>query len=564
MRTKGGIFPMITITTGSLTRSWPEPVSLQTIADAFAPDLHLKEDILLGTVNGRLCELSSKVEEDAEVTFLTYQDSAGRQTYQRSVLFCFLKAFYSVVGLKNHPSVRVEFTLGSGLFVRTHADIAITPDLIRQVQEKMESYVQRNTPIVKRRLHKDEAMSLFEKVNMYEKSRLFQFRISSWVSLYSLGNFYDYFYGYMTPSTGLLKYFRLDPWDDGILIQLPTVEEPTKVPALDPSKWLHLYETLKETEEWTARMNVPSIGDLNEIICQGELSRLILIQEALQEKKIASIASVIARDPRIKFILIAGPSSSGKTSFANRLSVQLTAQGMKPHLISADDYFVNQEDTPRLPDGSYDYESLQCVDLNLFNQDMTDLLAGKTIQLPTFNFIKKQREYHGETITLNKGDVLIVEGIHCLNPEMTASLPSESKYRIYISALTALNVDEHNYIPTSDIRLLRRIARDARTRGTDAQGTIAMWPSVRRGEERNIFPWQESAEVMFNSACVYELPMLKLAAEPLLFSIQPDSPHYAEARRLLRFLSYSLPASGYDVPHNSLLREFIGGSCFKV
>lgn len=554
----------ITITCGSLTKTWPAPVSLQTIARTFAPELHLPDEILLGTVNGKLCELSRLVEENASVTFLTYQDPAGRQTYQRSVLFCFLKAFYAVVTLKNHPSVRVEFMLGSGLFVRPKADIPITPELISQVQEKMESYVQKNMPIVKHRLHKDEAMALFEKVNMNEKSSLFQYRISSWVSLYSLGNFYDYFYGYMTPDAGLLKTFRLYPWDDGILIQLPAVSDPITVPPMEPSRWLHLYETLKEAEEWAARMDVPSIGALNSIICRGELSRLILLQEALQEKKIASIASVIARDPRIKFILIAGPSSSGKTSFANRLSVQLTAQGMKPHLISADDYFVNQEDTPRHPDGSYDYESLQCVDLNLFNRDMNDLLDGKTIELPTFNFIKKHREYHGETLRLKDEDVLIIEGIHCLNPEMTASLPTESKYRIYISALTALNVDEHNYIPTSDIRLLRRIARDARTRGTDAQGTIAMWPSVRSGEERNIFPYQESAEVMFNSACVYELPMLKLAAEPLLFSITPDSPHYSEARRLLRFLSYSLPAGFNDVPHNSLLREFIGGSCFKV
>lgn len=555
---------MITITADSVTKTWPGPVSLQAIAEAFADELHMKQDILLGTVNGKLCELTRMVEEDAKVTFLTYQDPAGRQTYQRSVLFCFLKAFYSVVSLKNHPSVRVEFTLGSGLFVHPCADIPITPGVIAQVQKKMESYVQKDMPIVKHRLHKDEAMALFEKVNMNEKSKLFQFRISSWVSLYSLGGFYDYFYGYMTPTAGLLKYFRLDPWEDGILIQLPAVSDPKSVPQLEPSKWLHLYETLREAEEWTARMNVPSIGALNEIICQGNLTRLILTQEALQEKKIASIASVIAEDQRIKFILIAGPSSSGKTSFANRLSVQLTAQGMKPHLISADDYFVNQEDTPRHPDGSFDYESLKCVDLNLFNKDMNDLLAGKTIQLPTFNFIKKHREYHGETLKLSKEDVLIIEGIHCLNPEMTASLPAASKYRIYISALTALNVDEHNYIPTSDIRLLRRIARDARTRGTDAEGTIAMWPSVRSGEEQNIFPWQESADVMFNSACVYELPMLKLAAEPLLFSILPDSPHYAEARRLLRFLSYSLPAGSHDVPHNSLLREFIGGSCFKV
>lgn len=553
---------MFTITAYDQKRTFDAPVKLETLAQEFRDCV--QGEILLAEVNGRLSELNREIDQDAQVKFLTYQDPAGRQTYQRSVLFLFLKAFYAVCGLKNHPAVRVEFALGTGLFVHPQADIPITPALIEKVQQKMEDYVARGYPILKHRMHKDQALALFERVGMNEKMKLFQFRISSWMSVYSIGNFFDYFYGYMTLSTAQLRHFALVPWDDGILIQLPVQKEPSVVPPIQPECWMHLYETLKESEEWASRMGVPSIGALNEIICLGGLSRLILTQEALQEKKIGQIATVIAEDARIKFILIAGPSSSGKTSFANRLCVQLSAAGMHPHMISADNYFVNEEQTPRHPDGTPDFEHLRCVDLPLFNRDMTDLLEGKTIQLPVFNFIKKQREYHGDTLQLGKEDVLIIEGIHCLNPEMTASLPSESKYGIYISALTALNVDEHNYIPTSDVRLLRRIARDARSRGTSAEGTIAMWPSVRAGEERNIFPWQESADVMFNSACVYELPMLKLAAEPLLFGIPSSSPQYAEARRLLRFLSYSLPAGYDDVPRNSLLREFIGGSCFRV
>ena len=299
-------------------------------------------------------------------------------------------------------------------------------------------------------------------------------------------------------------------------------------------------------------------------MARGEMNKLILMQEALQEKQIGDIAEQIAASAGKKFIMIAGPSSSGKTTFSHRLSIQLTAAGLKPHPIAVDDYFVNRADSPRDEYGNYDYEALECIDVEQFNRDMTALLAGERVELPRYNFITGEREYRGDFLKLGEEDILVIEGIHCLNDKLSYSLPGESKFKIYISALTQLNVDEHNRIPTTDGRLLRRIIRDARTRGNSARETIARWESVRRGEDKNIFPFQEEADVMFNSALVYELAVLKQYAEPLLFGIPKDVPEYAEAKRLLKFLDYFLGVSSENIPHNSMIREFVGGSCFRV
>ena len=325
-----------------------------------------------------------------------------------------------------------------------------------------------------------------------------------------------------------------------------------------------VFRVLKESAKWGDLLGISTVGDLNDCISQGGLHPLIMTQEALQERKIAEIASQIAADHSRKFIMIAGPSSSGKTTFSRRLSIQLSAAGLKPHPISVDNYFVEREQTPRDANGDYNFECLEAMDIELFNQQMCDLLAGKTVELPYFNFKTGKKEYNGDYLTMGEDDILVIEGIHCLNDKLSHSLPRESKFKIYISALTQLNVDEHNRIPTTDGRLIRRMVRDARTRGASAARTISMWPSVRRGEEENIFPYQEEADVVFNSALIYELSVLKQYAEPLLFGIDREAPEYLEAKRLLKFLDYFLGVDSTNIPDNSLVREFIGGGCFRL
>lgn len=346
------------------------------------------------------------------------------------------------------------------------------------------------------------------------------------------------------------------------MLLLPSKAEPKVVPRFEPMD--KLFATLTESTQWGRRLDLETVGALNDKISKGEMSHLILVQEALQEKKIAEIAAQIASRRNAKFVMIAGPSSSGKTTFSHRLSVQLEAIGLKPHPIAVDNYFVNRVNSPRDEQGNYNYEVLECLDIALFNQNMMDLLDGKRVEMPYYNFKKGVREYKGNFLQLGPEDILVIEGIHCLNDRLSHSLPKESKFKIYISALTQLNVDEHNRIPTTDGRLIRRMIRDARTRGSSAQDTIRMWPSVRKGEEENIFPFQEEADAMFNSALVYEFAVLKQYAEPLLFGIPKDSEEYLEAKRLLKFLDYFIGVSSEDIPKNSILREFIGGSCLNV
>jgi len=366
----------------------------------------------------------------------------------------------------------------------------------------------------------------------------------------------------MPPSTGMLKYFDLMKYEEGFLLVLPSRKKPTVVDPFVPRK--KLYVTLNESNKWAKMMEVTNVASLNDIIAEGKINELILVQEALQEKKISDIAEMIKNRADSKFIMIAGPSSSGKTTFSYRLTIQLKAHGLKPHPIAIDNYFVDRERTPIDEDGNPNFEALEAIDLEQFNKDMTDLLNGKTVDIPYFNFISGKREYRGNYLRLGPEDILVIEGIHGLNDALSYSLPRESKFKIYISALTQLNIDEHNRIPTTDGRLLRRMVRDARTRGASAQKTIAMWPSVRRGEDEYIFPFQEDADVMFNSALIYELAVLKQYAEPILFGIDRNSKEYVEAKRLLKFLDYFISTPADTVPNNSILKEFIGGSCFKV
>ena len=514
------------------------------------------------SVNGKIRELFKRVNKSAEVDFFTLKDDVGRLTYSRTATMLTIKAIFDLYGEKAANTSRVDFTIANGTFIKGGEGIPLTEEAAAKIKKRMEDLVAAGTPINKAIYPLDEAMDLFERHGMTDKNELFRFRRTSQVNVYEMDGFYDYYYGYMLPNASYVKYFDFFQYGEGFMLLLPTKAEPNSLQEFDNRR--KLYETFINTEKWYNQIGIKNVGDLNSWICRNQMNDLILVQEAEQERRIAEIARDIVNRGGVKFVMIAGPSSSGKTSFSHRLSIQLRTLGLTPHPIAVDDYFVNREDTPLDENGNYNFECIEAIDTKGFNEDMTKLLAGERVELPDFNFKIGRREYNGRYMQLGPEDVLVIEGIHGLNPKMSYSLPDESKYKIYISALTSINIDEHNRIPTTDARLLRRMVRDARTRGADAARTIGMWPSVRRGEEENIFPFQEQADAMFNSVLIYELACLKPFAEPLLFQIEKDSPAYYEAKRLLKFLDYFLSVPSEFLPNNSICREFVGGSCFRV
>lgn len=540
-------------------KTYSEDVTWQVVAEEYQKEY--ADEILLVQVNGKLQELQEKIRE-GEVQFITARQKPGISAYKRSATLLMLKAFYAVAGPENVEKVIVDFSIGKGFFVEARGNFTLNQELLEQAKAKMQEYVDQEIPILKRSISTDDAIERFHRHRMYDKERLFRYRRVSRVNVYSIDGFEDYFYGYMVPNTKYIRYFDLKLYEYGFVLMLPSMLAPTVLPQFAPLP--KLFHTLADSSLWGQRLDLETVGALNDKIAEGDMSHLILIQEALQEKRIAEIAAQIAERKTAKIVMIAGPSSSGKTTFSHRLSVQLEAIGLKPHPIAVDNYFVNRIDSPRDENGNYNYEILECLDVEQFNQDMQALLRGEQVELPYYNFKKGEREYKGDFLKLGKEDILVIEGIHCLNDRLSYSLPRESKFKIYISALTQLNIDEHNRIPTTDGRLLRRMIRDARTRGTSARDTIRMWPSVRKGEEENIFPYQEEADAMFNSALIYELAVLKQYVEPLLFGIPKNCPEYTEAKRLLKFLDYFIGVSSEDIPKNSILREFIGGSCLDV
>lgn len=551
----------ITVEIGGKQETYKEGVLYREIAKKYQE----QEDypIVLVREDGRLRELNKKAADGSKLEFLTLNSSAGHSTYRRSLILLMLKAIYHVVGDNSRiERVQVHFAVGGGYYCTVTGKIGVTQTFLDEVRAYMEQLVREAVPITKSSENTFEACRKFARYGMYDKEELFRYRRASKVNLYNLENFEDYFYGYMLPDTSYLKYFDLKLFEDGFVLLFPSRKDPEKLPQFSPE--LKLFQVQKDSMKWGAKLGIPTVGALNSYIVEHKVKELIMIQEAYHEKKIAEMAAQIAASPEKKIVLIAGPSSSGKTTFSHRLSTQLSVYGLKPHPVAADDYFVEREKTPLDAEGKYNFECIEAIDIEQLNQDMLDLLAGKIVELPTFNFKTGRREYKGNFKTLAENDILIIEGIHCLNDRLTYRLPRESKFKIYISALTQLNIDEHNQIPAMDGRLLRRIVRDARTRGADAKKTIGMWPSVRRGEEENIFPYQEEADIMFNSALIYELAVLKQYAEPLLFSIGPDQEEYEEAKRLLKFLDYFLPIPSDDIPNNSLIREFIGGGCFDL
>lgn len=555
--------------------------TLEAVADRFKD--YYEDDIILGIVNGRLRELNKKIKSDCELSFVTTADRDGRRTYRRSVVLLLQRAIYDVYG--SMTQLHVMHSLGEGYYCqlekavecadsqqekynedtdqgsRENSEKSVTEHDIDRIVCSMYSFVEKDLPITKHSAKTQYAEQLFKEKGLHDKERLLHYRRSSRVNLYELDGVVDYFYGFMAPSTGMLKYFDIVPYENGFVLLFPGANSRSVEPLVTSNK---LFHTLDDSREWSKMLGIGTIGSLNDAIAAGRGQEIMLLQEALMEQKIGNLAAQIASDDKKKFVMIAGPSSSGKTSFANRLSIQLIAKGRKPHPLSLDDYYVDRELCPKHPDGSFDFECLESIDVKLFNEDMNRLLKGEAVDMPSFNFKTGKREYRGRKLTLGADDILVIEGIHGLNDRLSQLIPPEHKFKIYISALTQLNIDEHNPLSTTDERLIRRIVRDARTRGTNAMETIAMWPSVRKGERENIFPFQEQADVMFNSALVYELAVLKVYAEPLLFGIERDCPEYLEAKRLLKLLDYFLPMPADGIPNNSLLREFVGGSCFNV
>ena len=550
---------MITLKIEGIEKQYPEGTTFEEIANEYQEAYG--GEIALVAFNGKIRELFKKATKSGELSFFTLKDAVGSKTYARTATMMFLKAVYDVLGAEAAQKCRVAFTIGPGYYICIE-DVKITDEVVKNIKDRMFELVESKMPMMKRSYPMDEAMELFKVKGMADKEKLIKYRRSSYINLYEMDGYFDYYYGYMLPNAGYVKNFDLISYKEGLMLLLPERKNPSVVPPV-PKRDM-LFDTMAEAEKWCKKVNIATVGELNDQICAGNMSDLILVQEAEQERRIGEIAKDIAKRGNVKFVMIAGPSSSGKTTFSHRLSIQLRTQGLTPHPIALDDYFVNREFTPRDENGDYNFECIEAIDVAQFNKDMCDLLEGKTVQMPSFNFKTGKREYKGNTLTLGKDDLLVIEGIHGLNGKMSYALPDESKYKIYISALTSLNIDEHNRIPTTDARLLRRMVRDARTRGASAKRTIEMWPSVRRGEEENIFPFQESADAMFNSALIYELAVLKQYAEPLLFGIPKGEPEYYEAKRLLKFLDYFLGVSSENLPNNSVCREFVGGSCFHV
>ena len=552
---------MVKVTIDGKEHEYAIGTTYREIVDEYQEEV-AEAPVILVMADGKLRELQKKLKGDCTLEFVTTKDHIGFETYKRTVCLVLLRAIYDVAGKENIEKVMIHYSVGNGYYFTMAGKAVLDQHFLDNVKTRMQELADMCTPIGKRSVNTDDAVSLFHHHRMYDKEKLFRFRRVSKVNIYNIGYYEDYFYGYMADHAGYVKYFDLKLYDEGFVLELPTRKNPSVISPFRPEG--KIFQVQKESQEWAEKMDISYVGDLNDHITKEGISNILLVQEALQEAKISDIAQRIVLEGNKKFIMIAGPSSSGKTSFSHRLSIQLLAHGMKPHPIGVDNYFKNREETPLDEYGEKNYECLEAIDVEQFNKDMLALLRGERIELPVFNFKTGHREYKGDFLQLGPEDVLVIEGIHGLNDKLSYALPAESKFKIYISALTQLNIDEHNRITTTAGRLIRRIVRDARTRGTSAKDTIARWPSVRRGEEANIFPYQEQADVMFNSALVYELACLKVYAEPLLFGIDKSEPEYLEAKRLLKFLDYFISVPSEDIPHNSLLREFVGGSCFDV
>ncbi len=530
--------------------------SLQELTQKVWPETWRR--IVAAYVDNDLRELTWTINQECTVSFIGLEVKDGYRIYQRSATFLLIRAAREVL-----PGCRVtiEHSLSNGLYGEIHYNRAVVEKDLKDIQKRMAEIVSRDEPFEKQAVPKEKARELFLKDGQSDKVNLLKYRESDTINIYRSGWFHDYFYGYMVPSSGYLQYFRLKYYLPGFILQIPDSRTPEVIPPYKEQP--KLASVHREAERWGDILGVGTVAALNDVIVAGGSGDLIRVAEALHEKKIAQIADMISdRRETLRIILIAGPSSSGKTTFSQRLSIQLRVNGLKPVSIHLDDYFVDRDRTPRNEAGEYDFESIEAIDLELFNSHLAALIQGQEVELPLFDFHTGKRQPSGRRLQVSHDRPIIIEGIHGLNDRLTEAIPSGNKFKIYISALTQLNIDDHNRIPTTDVRLLRRMVRDHQFRSHSAENTLRRWPSVRQGERVNIFPFQEEADVMFNSALVYELAVLKQHAEPLLKSIGRWDPGYSEAKRLLKFLSYFLPIEEDDIPATSILREFIGGSCF--
>jgi uridine kinase len=538
-------------------RSYAVGTNLQQILDDI--NLSLKGKLLGALVNNKIKELTYEIYKPKNIKFIDNTNSAGRRMYGRSLCFVLYKA---VEDLFPGVGLRVEHSISNGLYFRlTDKNIILTNEDVDKIKSRMHEIVKADLPFVREEMETEKAIALYESHGLHEKTRVLRTRGNLYTSVYRLADSVDYFYGFLAPSTGALEVFDLKPFYRGMLLMGPQREDPSKITEMVSQE--KMLKVFSEFKRWGKVLNMSNVGDLNGQVKDGDISELIKISEALHEKKISQIADKIRkRRKHTKLILISGPSSSGKTTFGKRLAIQLKVAGLNPVNLSLDNYFVNRELTPRDANGDYDFEALEALDVKLFNENLVDLLAGKEVELPKFSFETGARYYDGEKLKLNGKQVLVVEGIHALNPKLTPLVANEAKFRIYISALTSISIDGHNRIPSTDNRLIRRIVRDYKYRSYSALDTIKRWPSVRRGELKNIFPYQEEADAMFNSALPYEFGVLKRYAEPILKEVQPNQPEYSEANRLLKFFSYFLPIKDDEIPPTSLMREFLGGSTF--
>lgn len=530
-----------------------------TILNDIIKNNGLEKDIpvVLARINGTYSELTSSLEEEGEFEAIDIRDNLGMRTYVRTLQFILIK---SVLDLFPDAKITIEHSMSKGLFGEIHKSIPLNKEDIRKIKERMEQLIKKDIPINKVCMKRDEAVKIFSDYKMDDKVRLLKHVSSDTVKLYELDGRYDYFYGSMAYSSGAIKIFDLVYYEPGFLLRYPRESDPYNIPEFVEHKKLR--KIFYETEQWGNILGVGDVGSLNDKVESREIIDIIRVAEALHEKKIAYIADMINERKNVKIILIAGPSSSGKTTFARRLGIQLRVNGHIPVPISLDDYFVDREHTPKDEEGNFDFESIYALDLKLFNENLEALLSGEEVEIPTFNFKSGTREWKGHKIRIPDNGIIIIEGIHGLNEMLTSAIPMESKFKIYISALTQLNVDNHNRIATTDVRIIRRIVRDTLSRGYGGEDTLKMWPSIKRGEEKNIFVFQENADVMFNSTLVYELCVLKQYALEELKKIDTSSPVYYEALRLKSFLNFFKDVDTKFVPENSILREFIGGSCF--
>ncbi len=517
-----------------------------------------KYSIVAARVNNDIKDLSYEISEDVEIKFIDLTDEDGMRIYRRSLYFIFIKAVNEIFPDRNAV---VSHPMSNGVYCEINGSEALTEIDVEKVEKKMREIVEANLPFEKKVISLEEARQLYKNTGRLDKYEVLEYRKKSHVTVYNCGGYEDYYYGYMLPNTGYVKCFALKFYQPGVVIQFPSKSNPEVLQPFEEQK--KLFKVFIDYKKWVRILGVQNVGALNDIVNAGEIGDLIRVSEAIHEKKIAEIADKITNHEEEKRIaLISGPSSSGKTTFANRLGIQLRVNGFVPQTISLDNYFVNREKTPRDSDGDYDYEALEAIDVNLFNRHLSQLLGGFEVEIPIFNFETGKREPVGQKMKMKKNTILVIEGIHGLNDKLTASISPEDKFKIYVSALTSMNIDDHNRIPSTDTRILRRIVRDNQFRGCSAINTINRWPSVRRGEEKNIFPYQENADIMFNSSLVYELSLLKTYAEPLLLQIGRENEKYSEVKRLIEFLSYFLPIDAKDIPNNSIVKEFIGGSCF--